>query len=103
MIIGETIVDKWVQLLNESLIHLLKRQAKTQNKSRVVHEGSMSFNGCQICRANDHMANDCPKYATSRHKCLKCGGLHKTKHYGLRFNLCGGLGHIEKICWNFIF
>jgi hypothetical protein len=29
MTVGETIVEKWVQLLNESLIHLFKRQAET--------------------------------------------------------------------------
>jgi hypothetical protein len=95
MTVGETIIEKWVQLLNESLIHLLKRQVEIQNKSKTIPERSMSFNGCQICRVEDHMANDCPKYTTFKHKCLKCKGLHKTKNCGLKCNFCGGLGHTE--------
>jgi hypothetical protein len=34
----------------------------------------INFNECQICRTKDHLATNCPKYATSRPKCLKCGG-----------------------------
>jgi hypothetical protein len=45
------------------------------------------------------MAKDCPKYAISKHKCLKCGGLHKIINCGSRCNFCGGLGHTEKIYW----
>jgi hypothetical protein len=81
MTVGETIVEKWVQLLNESLIHLFKRQVETYKKSRAIPKRSMSFNGCQIYRAEDHMVKDYPKYATSRHKCLKCGGLHKIIYF----------------------
>jgi hypothetical protein len=47
MTASETIIEKWVQLLNESLIHLLKRQVEIQNKSKTIPERSMSFNRCQ--------------------------------------------------------
>jgi len=60
----------------------------------------VNFNRCQSYRTIDHMANDCPKYATYKHKCLKCGGLHKTENCGSRCNFCGGLGHTKKMYWN---
>jgi len=59
---------------------------------------SDSFNGCEICRVEDHFATNCPKYVTSRPKCLKCGGLHKTDNYGLKCNFCKSLRHIEECC-----
>jgi hypothetical protein len=40
-----------------------------------------------------------PKYATSRPKCLKCGGLHRMENHGLKCSFCGGMGHIEERCW----
>lgn len=55
---------------------------------------STSFNGCQIYRVKDHMANDYSKHATSKPKCLKCGGLHKIKNCGL---MCNYLDHTQKV------
>jgi hypothetical protein len=39
-------VEKQVQLLNESLINLLKRQIEIQTKSESTSMASTSFNGC---------------------------------------------------------
>jgi hypothetical protein len=55
----ETTMEKQVQLLNESLINLLKRQFKPG----ATLGGSTSSNGCQICHAKDHLANECPTFA----------------------------------------
>ncbi len=60
---------------------------------------AISFNKCQIYRAENHLAINCPKYATSRPKCLKCGGLHRIENCGLKCNFCGGLGYTKESCW----
>jgi hypothetical protein len=99
MIIREIVVEKQVQLLDESLINLLKKQTKIQTKFKSTFMASTSFNGCHICKAKNHFATKCPKYTTTKPKCLKCGGLHRTKNCGLRCGFCGGLGHTEKRCW----
>jgi hypothetical protein len=65
----ETIVEKQVQVLNESLINLLKKQLDLQFKPSATLGGSTSFNGCQICHAKDHLAYECPRYATTKPKC----------------------------------
>ncbi len=99
MMIRETIIEKKVQLLNDSFIDLLKRQTESPNKLEATLKRSTSSNGCQICRAKDHLAIKCPKYTTSRSKCLKCARLHKTKNCGLWCNFYTWLGHIEEWCW----
>jgi tRNA(Ile2) C34 agmatinyltransferase TiaS len=40
-----------------------------------------------------------PKYANSKSKCQKCGGLHKIENYGFKCNFCGKMVHVEKKCW----
>lgn len=97
MIVGKTMVEKWVQ--NESLINLLKRQIKIQTKSGLTSMASTSFNGCQICKTKNHFATECPKYTTSKPMCLKCWGPDKTENCGLRCGFCGGLRHTEESCW----
>jgi len=62
-------MEKQVQLLNESLINLLKRQLDLQSKPCATLRGSTSCNGCQICHAKDHLANECPRYASAKPKC----------------------------------
>jgi len=99
MIVGKIVVEKQVQLLNESLINLLKKQTKIQTKSGSTFMASTSFNGCHICKAKNYLATKCPKYTTTRPKCLKCGGLHRTKNCGLRRGFCGGLKHTKERCW----
>lgn len=80
MMIRETIVEKEVQHLNDSLINLLKRQTESPNKLKATHKGSTNSNGCQIYRTKDRLAIECPKYTTSRSKCLKCrNGVRKKK------------------------
>jgi hypothetical protein len=56
----------------------------------------ISFSGCQICKVEDHLAINCPKYATSRPKCLKCGELHRIENCGPSCLKCGELHRIEK-------
>ncbi len=92
-------MEKQVQLLNEYLMNLLKRQTKIQTKLGSTSIASTSFNGCQICKVDDHLIIECLKYTTSRPKCLKCGGLHRTENCGMRCSFCGGLGHIKECCW----
>ncbi len=73
--------------LNDYLVNFLKRRTKPQHEHTIGI--STNFNGCQICWAKDH-------YANSKPKCQKCGGLHKTKNYGLRCTFCNGMGHVEE-------
>lgn len=69
MCIIETTMEKQVQVLNESLINLLKRQLDLRLKPSATLGRSTSFNGCQICHAKDHLANEYPMYATAKPKC----------------------------------
>jgi len=62
-------MEKQVWMLNESLINLLKRQLDLQFKLGATLGGSTSSNGCQICHAKDHLANECPRYAIAKPKC----------------------------------
>lgn len=65
-----------------------------------MSKGSTSFNGCHICHAKDHMANECLRYATTKLKCEKCGGLHdEIENCGLRCIFCGGPGHTKEHFW----
>jgi hypothetical protein len=98
MVVGENVVEKKEQLLNESLINLLRRCIEMQTKPKSTHGVAINFNRCEIYKTKKNLAINCPKYATSRPKCLKCGGLHRTKNYGLKCNFCGGLGYIEECC-----
>jgi hypothetical protein len=48
MNVGEISMEKQVQLLNESLINLLRRQMKMRAKPGSTFGVFISFNGCQI-------------------------------------------------------
>jgi hypothetical protein len=59
----ETTVEKQVLMLNESLINLLNKQLDLQFKPSATLGGSTSSNDCQICHVEDHLANECLRYA----------------------------------------
>jgi hypothetical protein len=45
------------------------------------------------------MGNDCPRYATFKPRCTKCGGLHKTENCGLRCVFLPRIWAYIKVMW----
>jgi hypothetical protein len=48
MIVGENVVEKKIQLLNEPLINFFRRHIEIQTKPRFILGVAISFNMCQI-------------------------------------------------------
>jgi len=91
----ETMMEKQVNALNNTLINFLKG-----NVPRPVTSSSSSMSaGCQICKGGDHIATTCPRLNEPRPKCAKCGMLHRTENCGVKCYFCAGLGHSEDKCW----
>jgi hypothetical protein len=91
----ESIMEKQVTTLNETLINLFKGVVSNQEAS----SSSTVIGGCQICKGGDHLAIACPRLNDARPKCAKCGMPHRTKNCGVKCNYCAGLGHSEDRCW----
>ncbi len=93
--VAETMMEKQVNALNDTLINFLKG-----NVSRPVTSSSSSMStGCQICKGGDHTAIACPRLNEPRPKCAKCGMPHRTENCGVKCSFCAGLGHSEDRCW----
>jgi hypothetical protein len=91
----ETIMEKQVTSLNETLVNFFKgtvRNPKASSSSTVIK-------GCQICKGGDHLATTYPRLNEAQPKCAKCGMLHRTENYGVKCTYCSGLGHSEDRCW----
>lgn len=71
------VVEKQVQVLNESLISLQRRQVDLQLKVDAPMARFTNFNVRQMCCTQDHVASDCLKYVATRPNCQKCGGYIK--------------------------
>ncbi len=93
--VAETIMEKQVNALNNTLINFLKG-----NVPRPVTSSSSSMStGCQIRKGGDHIATTCPRLNEPRPKCAKCGMPHRTKNCGMKCSFCAGLRHSEDRCW----
>jgi hypothetical protein len=91
----ETIMEKQVTTLNETLINLFRGVVSNQEAS----SSSTVIRGCQICKGGDHLATACPRLNEARPKCVKCGMPHRTDNCRVKCNYCAGLGHSENRCW----
>jgi predicted aspartyl protease len=91
----ETMMEKQVTALNNTLINFLKGNVLNP----ITSSSSTMFGGCQICKGGDHIATACPRLNEPRPKCAKCGMAHRTKNCGIKCSFCSGLGHSEDRCW----
>jgi len=93
--VEETLMEKQVTALNDTLVNLIKRNVPNS----IASSSSIMSNGCQICKGGDHIAIACPRLNEPRSKCAKCGMSHRTKNCGVKCSFCAGLGHSEDQCW----
>jgi len=91
----ETMMEKQVTALNNTLINFLKGNVP----NLVASSSSTMFGRCQICKGGDHIATTCPRLNEPRLKCAKCGMSHRTENCGIKCSFCSGLGHSEDRCW----
>jgi hypothetical protein len=90
----ETVMEKHVAALNNTLINFFKGNAHDPASA----SSSNVFGGCQICRAGDHKATTCPRLNEARPKCAKCNMPHRTENCGIKCAFCAGLRHSEERC-----
>jgi hypothetical protein len=91
----ETIMEKQVTALNETLVNFFKGTVHNPEPS----SSSTVIGGCQICKGGDHLATTCPRLNEARPKCAKCGMPHRTENCGVKCTYCSGLGQSEDRCW----
>ncbi len=91
----ETIMEKQVTTLNETLINLFKGVVSNQEAS----SSSIVIGGCRICKGGDHLAIAYPRLNEARPKCAKCGMPHRIENCGVKCNYYSGLGHSKDRCW----
>jgi len=91
----ETIMEKQVNALNNTLINFLKGNVPNP----VTSSSPTMFGGCQICKGRDHITTVCSRLNEPRSKCAKCGMFHRTENCGIKCSFCSGLGHSEDRCW----
>jgi len=92
--VEETLMEKQVTALNDTLINLIKRNVP----NFIASSSSTMSSGCQICKGGDHIATACPRLNEPRLKCAKCGMSHRTENYGVKCSFCARLGHSEDRC-----
>jgi len=93
--VAETMMEKQVTALNNTLINFLKGNVPNP----VASSSPTMFGGCQICKGGDHIATVCPRLNEPRLKCAKCGMSHRIENCGIKCSFCLGLGHSEDRCW----
>jgi hypothetical protein len=93
--IEETLMEKQVTALNDTLVNFFKRNVPNS----IASSSSTMSSRCQICKGGDHIATACPKLNEPRPKCAKCGMSHRTDNCGIKCSFCAGLGHSEDRCW----
>jgi predicted aspartyl protease len=93
--VAETMMEKQVTALNNTLINFLKGNVP----NLVTSSSPTMFGGCQICKGGDHTATVCPRLNEPWPKCAKCGMSHRTENCGIKCSFCSGLGHSEDRCW----
>jgi hypothetical protein len=90
----ETIMEKQVNALNETLVNFFKGVVCNQEAS----SSSTVIRGCQICKRGDHLATACLRLNEARPKCAKCGMPHRTENCRVKCTYCSSLGHSEDRC-----
>jgi predicted aspartyl protease len=93
--VEETLMEKQVTALNNTLVNFFKRNVS----NFVASSFSTMSNGCQICKGGDHIATTCPRLNEPWPKCAKCGMSHRTENCGVKCSFCAGLGHSKDRCW----
>jgi len=93
--VAETMMEKQVNALNNTLINFLKGNVPKP----VTSSASSMSAGCQICKGGDHIATACPRLNEPRPKCAKCGMSHRTENCGVKCSFCAGLGRSKDRCW----
>jgi hypothetical protein len=92
----DVVVEKQVNVLNESLINFFKQGITLGNG--VGSFGASTTSICHICSLVDHVATICPRIGDLKPKCGKCGLPHRTKNCGSRSGYYTSLGHMEDLC-----
>jgi hypothetical protein len=92
--VQETMMEKQVTALNNTLVNFFKRNVPNS----VASSSSTMSNGCQICKGGDHIATTCPRLNEPWPKCAKCGMFHRTENCGIKCSFCAGLGHSKDRC-----
>jgi hypothetical protein len=78
--VSETMVEKQVIALNNTLIIFFKRNVHNPK----APSSSTMFGGCQIYKGGDHLATTCPKLNEPWPKCAKCGMSHRIENCGIK-------------------
>jgi hypothetical protein len=92
--VEETLMEKQVTALNNTLVNFFKRNVPNY----VTSSSSTVFSGCHIYKGGNHIATACPRLNEPRPKCAKCGMSHRTENCGVKCSFCAGLGHSEDRC-----
>jgi hypothetical protein len=93
--IEETMMEKQVTALNNTMVNFFKRDVPNS----IASSSSTMSSGCQLCKGGDHIATACPRLNEARPKCAKCNMPHRTENCGIKCSFCAGLGHSEDCCW----
>jgi len=93
--VEETMMEKQVTTLNNTLVNFFKRNVPNS----IASSSSTMSSGCQLCKGGDHIATACSRLNEARPKCAKCNMPHRTKNCGIKCFFCAGLGHSEDRCW----
>jgi hypothetical protein len=93
--VEETLMEKQVTTLNNTLVNFFKRSVPDS----IASSSSTTSGGCQICKGGNHIATTCPRLNEPRPKCAKCGMSHRTENCGIKCSFCAGLRHSEDRCW----
>jgi len=92
--VEETIMEKQVIALNNTLVNFFKRSVPNS----IPSSSSTMSGGCQLCNGGDHIATACSRLNEARPKCAKCNMLHRTENCGIKCSFYAGLGHSEDRC-----
>ncbi len=93
--VEETIMEKQVTTLNNTLVNFFKRSVPNS----IPSSSSTISGGCQLCNGGDHIATSCPRLNEAQPKCAKCNMSHRTENCGIKCSFYAGLGHSEDRCW----
>ncbi len=93
--IEETMMEKQVTALNNTLVNFFKRDVPNS----IASSSSIMSRGCQICKGGDHIATACLRLNEAWPRCAKCNMPHRTENCGIKCSFCAGLGHSEDRCW----
>jgi len=76
-------MEKRITILNNTLINFFKGDVPNPD----APSSSTMFEGCHICKGEDHLAITCPRLNEPWPKCAKCGMFHRIKLWDKMFFL----------------